>query len=165
MPVDAGDVGVGVLACSGRLRYPEHGLKRSEVSLRPVVGGVMDPVRSGQNHAGSAYGLEHLVAVDGEADNPTLSIASGSSLGVPPTTVAEMPDRSSMRPLARLAAPARVAVAPAPLTAGIRKMCKTVIGKRSPDEATAEASRPTCTCCKDASCPCRTPSQLRNSHV
>ena len=75
-----------------------------EVSVR-VVGRVVIAMSGGQDHSGRSYRLQHVIHLDGEANNPAFPIAPGTDLGVPPAAVTKMPDGLPMWTPAAFTAP------------------------------------------------------------
>ena len=72
---------------------------------QPVIGGIMVKVRSRQRHPGCAnsYVVAHSSSKAGQS--ASTSIAPGPLVFVPPSTVAQVPDLTAMRPAAPLAPP------------------------------------------------------------
>jgi hypothetical protein len=68
---------------------------------RPVIGGIMVEVRSRQRHPGCA----NSDVVSRKTQSSSASIAPGPLVFVPPSTVAQVPDLTAMRPAAPLAPP------------------------------------------------------------
>jgi len=68
---------------------------------RPVVGGIMVKVRSRQRHSGCA----NSDVVSRKTQSPSTSVAPGPLVFIPPSTVAQVPDLTAMRPATPLAPP------------------------------------------------------------
>ena len=67
---------------------------------RPVVGGVMVKMRRRQRHPGRANGD----VVSHKAQGSPAAVAPGPLVFIPPSTVAQVPDLTAMRPAAPFAA-------------------------------------------------------------